>query len=247
MSVENEKKVVRDIIDVIDAIEMQTDRAALFEEFSAFTKSLGFSGTLIGHVVNPAFNNVEYDDLMLTDWSSEFQRRWRDQNYMFHDPILKYAMINRSAFNWSTAYTHATRFGQKILDESRDFQMAEGLAIPVSMGANPLGMVSLVGSADELSVREMAGLELVSIHACNRLLKIATFDYGQEKEVSLTPREVDVLHYVAGGKTNWEIAHILEISEYSIKDHLLNARRKLDAANRAHSVMLGMRGGHIIT
>lgn len=52
----------------------------------------------------------------------------------------------------------------------------------------------------------------------------------------LTIREADVMRYVAEGKTDWEIGAILSISESTARFHVDNARRKLNAVNRAHAV-----------
>ena len=52
----------------------------------------------------------------------------------------------------------------------------------------------------------------------------------------LSSRERDCLGFVAEGKTDWEIGQILGISETTARFHVDNARRKLDAVNRAHAV-----------
>jgi DNA-binding CsgD family transcriptional regulator len=53
---------------------------------------------------------------------------------------------------------------------------------------------------------------------------------------ALTVREADCLAYVAEGKTDWEIAVILSLSEATVRFHIDNARAKLDAVTRAHAV-----------
>ena len=61
----------------------------------------------------------------------------------------------------------------------------------------------------------------------------------------LTKRETQILTYVAEGNTNKEIAHILSISEQTIKNHVSAILRKLNANDRAHAVALALRGGWI--
>jgi two-component system response regulator DegU len=61
----------------------------------------------------------------------------------------------------------------------------------------------------------------------------------------LTKRETQILTYVAEGNTNKEIAHILSISEQTIKNHVSAILRKLNANDRAHAVTLALRGGWI--
>jgi len=61
----------------------------------------------------------------------------------------------------------------------------------------------------------------------------------------LTKRETQILTYVAEGNTNKEIAHILSISEQTIKNHVSAILRKLNANDRAHAVVLAIRHGWI--
>ena len=52
----------------------------------------------------------------------------------------------------------------------------------------------------------------------------------------LTPRQAEVLHLLAGGATNAEIAERLVISEHTIKSHVKHILRQLGAANRTEAV-----------
>lgn len=52
----------------------------------------------------------------------------------------------------------------------------------------------------------------------------------------LTEREVQVLYWVTLGKTNPEIGRILEISEFTVKNHMQRIFKKLDVFNRAQAV-----------
>jgi len=61
----------------------------------------------------------------------------------------------------------------------------------------------------------------------------------------LTKRETEILTYIAEGNSNKEIAHILEISEQTIKNHVSAILRKLNANDRAHAVALALQSGWI--
>lgn len=52
----------------------------------------------------------------------------------------------------------------------------------------------------------------------------------------LSEREVQVLGWVRDGKTNAEIAQILDISPLTVKNHVQKILRKLDVCNRAQAV-----------
>ena len=61
----------------------------------------------------------------------------------------------------------------------------------------------------------------------------------------LTKRETQILTYVAEGNTNKEIAHILSISEQTIKNHVTSILRKLNANARTEAVVLALKQGLI--
>lgn len=74
--------------------------------------------------------------------------------------------------------------------------------------------------------------------------KLTSFaDLPPASEPHLTVRERDVLTWVAEGKSDWEIAVILGVSEPTVRFHLDNARRKLGAVNRVQAAARFVVGG----
>jgi len=61
----------------------------------------------------------------------------------------------------------------------------------------------------------------------------------------LTVREIDVLRQVASGKANKIIADDLNITEETVKAHMRNILSKLNANDRAHAVVIGLKRGII--
>jgi LuxR family quorum sensing-dependent transcriptional regulator len=57
----------------------------------------------------------------------------------------------------------------------------------------------------------------------------------------LTTREIEVLRWVARGKSAWEIGEILHITKRTVDEHVRTAARKLGAVNRTHAVALALR------
>ena len=62
---------------------------------------------------------------------------------------------------------------------------------------------------------------------------------------SLTPREGEVLTWVARGGSASEIGEILHISKRTVDEHVQRAVRKLGATNRANAVAIAIRDGLI--
>ncbi|HEY2534747.1 MAG TPA: response regulator transcription factor [Xanthobacteraceae bacterium] len=66
-----------------------------------------------------------------------------------------------------------------------------------------------------------------------------------QADSSLTPREIQVLSLVAAGNSNKLIAARLQINEETAKTHVKSILAKLDANDRTHAVILGLRRGVI--
>ncbi len=63
----------------------------------------------------------------------------------------------------------------------------------------------------------------------------------------LSAREVEVLHLVAKGMPNKQIAAELAISEATIKTHIAHILEKLDVSDRTHAVIMAMERGILRT
>jgi DNA-binding NarL/FixJ family response regulator len=83
-----------------------------------------------------------------------------------------------------------------------------------------------------------AGKKTLSPEASYELAKHATDD-------ALTPGEVEVLRLIAAGNGNKQIAAHLSITEDTVKGRVKNILSKLDANDRTHAAMIGVRRGII--
>jgi DNA-binding NarL/FixJ family response regulator len=72
-----------------------------------------------------------------------------------------------------------------------------------------------------------------------------SFKRGRRAFLPITPREAEILSYVARGYGNKQIAQILHNSQQTIKNHITSILRKLEANDRTHAVVLAMRNGWI--
>jgi DNA-binding NarL/FixJ family response regulator len=62
---------------------------------------------------------------------------------------------------------------------------------------------------------------------------------------SLTPGEISVLHLIAEGNANKQIADRLSIAEETVKGRVKNILSKLGANDRTHAAIIGLRRGII--
>jgi DNA-binding NarL/FixJ family response regulator len=61
----------------------------------------------------------------------------------------------------------------------------------------------------------------------------------------LTPAEVQILRLIAAGNANKQIAHQLSLTEDTVKFRVKNILSKLNANDRTHAAMIGLKRGII--
>jgi DNA-binding NarL/FixJ family response regulator len=83
-----------------------------------------------------------------------------------------------------------------------------------------------------------AGRKTISAEASYELAEHASDD-------ALTPAEIRVLRLIAAGNANKEIAEQLSVSEETIKGQVRNILSKLEAKDRTHAAMIGLKRGII--
>jgi len=105
---------------------------------------------------------------------------------------------------------------------------AQGYALKTSTGENLTPAIRAVAAGQRWIPKEVA----------SRLAFRNTFE-------ELTPREVEVLQQLAKGLANKQIADVLAISEYTVKDHLKNILSKLRVADRTEAVTAAIQRGII--
>jgi DNA-binding NarL/FixJ family response regulator len=86
-----------------------------------------------------------------------------------------------------------------------------------------------------------------AVHAGRKALSTEiSFDLAEHSaEDELSPAEVRVLALIAEGKSNKEIAAQLAVTEDAVKGQVRNILSKLDANDRTHAAMIGLKRGII--
>ena len=114
-----------------------------------------------------------------------------------------------------------------------------------AMHAGASGYVLKSASKEELlrairAVKQGAGF--LQAEVTKPLLRRMVVDAKLEADRSnLTLREIQILEFLAEGKSNKEIASFLSISDETVKTHLKRLYEKLGAADRAQAVAIALR------
>jgi len=230
---------------IIDSIEATTTREQLLDVYSNFIGQYGFTSLIVAQLFNPLLAKDPVNQILITNWSLKWQGYWWENGYYEHDPIVHYLLKTQKLFSWDVAYRHASKIGKKIFQESQKFGFTNGIAFPVSTDVGSLGIVSLGADVVTFEKKIIATIQTVSKHTYKHLVRLSNSEAANSAS-SFTKRETEIMHLVSQGKTNGEIAKILELSEETIKSYLKLVSQKLNTVNRAHAVSEAIRKGLII-
>lgn len=179
--------------------------------------------------------------ILFQHFPNEWANRYNRKGYVFRDPIVHRLHYDKMPFSWSDAYRSCSRAGDVALiqGEASEFGLRHGYVIPISMIDGALTAVSFGGSSIHCSAADLSVLNFAASYAVGSCLHHAESRRRQRHQ--LTAREYDCLLWAGEGKTDWEISVILGISRSTVLKHILAAREKLGAVNKAHAIAKAIR------
>jgi DNA-binding NarL/FixJ family response regulator len=93
------------------------------------------------------------------------------------------------------------------------------------------------------AIRAVVGGGIYAGRLVVEVLRATSRGMGPEPLGSLSAREQDVLQWLTRGYTNKEMAETLRVSAETIKTHISNILGKLQARDRTHAAVIGLRRG----
>lgn len=185
------------------------------------------------------------------DVPAEWEAHYTRQGYAQFDPRIRYATRNSAPVDWSElsyASGAAGRMERQVMREAREHGLRCGISIPAHGAGAEVCLLNLSTPEDRTpacpATRQTLRFVANSMQdAVRRLHQEAPGDPAVVPH--LTSREREVLQWTAHGKTSWEIARILDLSENTVVFHIRNAVSKLQATNRPQAVAKAMASSYI--
>jgi DNA-binding CsgD family transcriptional regulator len=163
------------------------------------------------------------------------------RNYVGADPVVRDSMGIAHLCFWQDSFAKYGR-PEGLLGLARDFGLrlsAEGHGYAhglTNFSATEQGMISFFGLPRSQRTETILSL----LVPCLQEAMKASWKPAPGP-CRLTPREREILKWCAAGKSSWDLSAILHISERTVKYHMDNVMRKLDAVNRTHAVAIALR------
>ncbi|MBT8411606.1 MAG: LuxR family transcriptional regulator [Sulfitobacter sp.] len=181
------------------------------------------------------------DWVVLTNHGETYMEGFINQGYLYHAPMLRWALANTGACSW----TWMDQPGHLTEEEVRvvQFNLSEGVKAGytisfLSLSERIKGAIALTARPgltqdDVEGIWAEKGDEITVINNVLHL-KIQTLPHSVRH---LTKRQREVLQWVGDGKTTQDIAVLLELTPATIEKHLRLAREALDVETTAQAVL----------
>jgi DNA-binding CsgD family transcriptional regulator len=223
-------------LEFLSSCEGERPLDELVGDYSALVAQFGVSHYIMAGL--PHSGEDPESLIIVNRWPTEWLDRYRERAYFFHDPVTQWSFSQARPFTWQSARAacEPTPVATSIAGEAADLGLVDGIGFPV---AGPNHMQAVVSLATDTRC-ELGGELRWLLYAASQACQVAALELKRGGKVPelprLTPRERDVLEWIAHGKSQWDISVILSIAESTVEAHLRNARGKLGAMNTAHAV-----------
>ena len=218
---------------------------ALRESAIQLHKELGCDYFSYGAIRTPGTTNANVG-FLISSYPDEWQQRYMARNYLHYDPVATISRQSRLPFIWGQkgfldSYGKAAR---RVFHEAGEHRILEGYAIPTAGPEGDAGVFSLVASQrrliQDLVRAETARLQLFAAQFHDAAIRIWT-NRDKRQRPQLSSRQKEVLCWAADGLSSEATAEKIGISASAVNFHLVNAARKLGAANKIQAVALAIR------
>ncbi|OWY37899.1 hypothetical protein CEK28_14715 [Xenophilus sp. AP218F] len=181
------------------------------------------------------------EKVLNVSYPNEWLDHYLQENLAQHDPILR-IQIGQGPVLWEDRFNRAKGAEEKrFIAEATECGMGSGITFSAASGRNNIGSIfCLAGKESTRNAALVSMLNCLTPHLHQAAVRVANLPPAAPSNMPLSQREYDIFHWMSRGKTNWEIATILNISERTVKFHVANVIRKLNANNRTHAIVLGM-------
>lgn len=188
----------------------------------------------------PSASKIE--GVMNLDFPEEYVQIYRQ--HFFEDPAFKLWLLNQKPFLFTKRYCNNPKGPLKAhlncIATNFDFKTKRGVFHGfVEKGLQFGSHYTFSRPNEQLGKRHTFILELLIPHlhqALVRTLRKNGNPFHKNSGFPLTKRELEILQWIKEGKTGWEISVITKISENTVRFHIKNILKKLDAVNKTHAV-----------
>ena len=177
---------------------------------------------------------TNHNPFLSVTYSSDWVEHYKQRRFVEIDPVIQTGFRRLLPLDWDGF--------------ARTDERVKGISIPIHGRHGDRGLFSITSDFsdrdwDREKLLYLRDFQVLATHIHDRVLRLE----GQRpKDLHLSPRELECLQWIAEGKTVWECATILGLSQHTVRCYLESTRHKLSASSNTHAVSIAHRAGLLL-
>ncbi len=170
--------------------------------------------------------------------TAAWDRYMVDQGYFAANPCVRWVAMGQPAFTWRQVQAESRRVSEPTVKEAAlwadaaDNDMRDGLVVRTVAPGGQLLSTRMMTGETRIRASDRALLETLGIVFSTLRHRFHEQENDKPLNATLTRREAECLRWAAQGLHDYGIAAQLGISGNTVRNHMQNAMRKLNAASR---------------
>jgi DNA-binding CsgD family transcriptional regulator len=206
----------------------------------AFARGIGYDQALFGLQVHlPGMEPLQH---ITSGYPLAYQQLYLERGFVQRDPTVSHCQASTAPLEWHEGIYDQHSY--EIMEESRRHGLGWGYSLSVHEGDHSASMLSLARDkpvASEAERRLVLAAASVMAHCLHVAAKnVILPGVLAARRPRLSPRETQCLQLIAVGKSNWDIGHLLNISEAAAAFHVKNLLKKFKVSTRVQAVAMGV-------
>jgi DNA-binding CsgD family transcriptional regulator len=242
----------RDMMEVLEKLLAASSKAKIMSALAERCRELGFEHFIYTPLMAAGrAEKVFKDESRIFDtealiaqntlftYPDSWAYRYQQAQHVKNDPIIEHLSGSILPIFWDDAdRAHPKNI---VLGEAKEHGLGHGITVSLFGHGGQRAVLSFArdkasGGLPAPRATTAALVQLTATYVHEVLWKLGDNENNRVL-ATLSVREMDCLQWAAVGKTSWEIAQILKISERTAIFHMTNAARKLGATNRRQAVV----------
>ena len=232
----------------IEDTNRATTTAEVFSLFEQALLDIGYDRICYSLLTDHPSLGLPAGHGVMRNYSEDWMNYYSEKGYINIDPVPARSFVSNLPFTWDWLIDNTVLDDSQraVMNEAREAKLLDGVGIPL-YGVN--GEIAGIGLASSSGNTGIDKDMLCKIRAISFQFHMAYSEKEEAQEgvntVKLTPRETEILLWASEGKSDLAISDILNISYGTVRFHMNNIFRKLDAYERTFAVVKAIRHGLI--
>lgn len=218
------------LMDFITASNLAQSRNELVELFTGYIGQFGYHQFTLALLAGTDVQEQSKNFGLMVNYPDEWLSHYRDEGFVEHDPVYANGCIPGNLFRWrDLARELMSPEARRVMDEAAEFGLRGGVGLSfLQPGARVVGFgISSPEKSPQDDPDTLSCLRLASFQCFEVYRSLDPLLEERAPEVSLSPREREVLLWASRGKNKGEISQILGISHSAVKRYCESLFSKL--------------------